>query len=347
MEGSVISESLVRSPSPASHQDSPLLRVKGLSVEIATARGKITPVANVDLELYQGQTLGLVGESGSGKSLTALSLMGLVPKPAGQVVAGEIHFQGADLVSYDERQYRRIRGSEIAMVFQDPLSSLNPVYSVGYQIAEMYFRHGRRNRREAKEGAIDLMRRVGIPDAHNRAGDYPHQFSGGMRQRVVIAMALALGPSVLLADEPTTALDVTVQAQIMELFREIQVRDRTATLFISHDLGLVAQIAQNVAVMYAGHVVESGPIRDVYDQPAHPYTKSLMQSAPAIEREQESLRAIEGTPPDLNSLPGGCSFHPRCPIAQERCRTEEPPLRRVGKRRHSACHFAEEVLDDV
>lgn len=326
-----------------------LLEVRDLTVEVPSSRGIARPVDGVSFSLYRGETLALVGESGSGKTMTALAVMGLLPRPAAAVVGGSIRFEGRDIHALPENKYRKLRGTRMSMIFQDPMNSLNPVHTVGHQIAEMFFRHGRLSRRLAHDAAVELMERVRIPDARRRAVQYPHQFSGGMRQRTMIAMALALGPGLLIADEPTTALDVTVQAQILRLLRDIQGREGTAILFISHDLGVVASIASRAAVMYAGRVVESGPVRELYDSPAHPYTRSLLRSAPVLDLRQTKLEAIGGMPPAVDAVPSGCPFHPRCPLAREDCRTVIPTMRAVRLGHTAACHLAEDVVgaDDL
>ena len=329
----------------------PLLEVRDLAVRVAFRRGAARPVDGVSFSLLPGQTLALVGESGSGKTMTALAVMGLLPRPAASVAAGSIRFEGRDIHALPEHQYRRLRGSRMSMIFQDPMSSLNPVHTVGHQIAEMFVRHGRLGRRRAYDAAVALMERMRIPDARRRAAQYPHQFSGGMRQRIMIAMAVALEPALLIADEPTTALDVTVQAQILSLLRDLQRRESTATLFISHDLGVVASVASHVVVMYAGRVVESGPVRQVYDAPAHPYTRSLLRSAPALDRGGGPLEVIGGSPPTVDAVPDGCPFHPRCAFARENCRTDAPEIRvvgapPVGADHTAACHHLEDVAAD-
>jgi oligopeptide transport system ATP-binding protein len=330
---------------PAPDAGEPLLRVRGLAVEFRTRAGLVKAVDGVSFSLRESETLAVLGESGSGKSVTALAIMGLVPKPAGRITRGEILFRGQDLARTPEEELQKVRGARIAMIFQDPLSSLNPVLTVGYQIGEVLRHHRRVSRREAKAKAVELMERVRIPDAKRRVNAYPHQFSGGMRQRVMIAMALALDPEILIADEPTTALDVTVQKQIMDLLEDLQEREKMGLVLITHDVGVVADVADRVAVMYAGRVVETGGIREVYDRPAHPYTLGLMRSVPAINRKTSRLVPIDGSPPDLLNVPPGCSFHPRCPFARERCERDDPPLREVLPARRSACHYAEEVLD--
>jgi oligopeptide transport system ATP-binding protein len=324
----------------------PLLSVRDLQVQFRTRAGVVTAVDRVSFDLAPGEALAVVGESGSGKSVTAQALMGLVPRPAGRVTRGQIHYRGEDLLAKPLRYTRSLCGSELAMIFQDPLSSLNPVLRVGTQIGEMMRRHRGASRRDARRHAIEMMERVGIPGARSRVDDYPHQFSGGMRQRVMIAMALSLGPSLLIADEPTTALDVTVQAQIMRLLADLQEQEGMALILITHDLGVVADVADRAVLMYAGRVVETGAIREVYDRSAHPYTVGLMGSVPDLDTERERLVPIPGAPPNLLALPDGCSFHPRCPYSVDVCRELEPPLARVdGLPAHhrAACHRAEEV----
>ncbi|WP_149258652.1 ABC transporter ATP-binding protein [Actinomadura sp. K4S16] len=302
---------------------------------------QVTPVVRgVGLRLRRGRVLALVGESGSGKSLTSLALIGLLP-PGAEVMSGAVVLDGEDTAGFSARRWRETRGSRVAMVFQDPMAALNPGFAVGAQIAEPFRRRLGLGRREARERAVALMREVGIADAEGRYGDHPHEFSGGMRQRAVIAMALALGPSVLLADEPTTALDVTVQAQILRLLARRQREADLATLLVSHDLGVVARVAQDVAVMYAGRIVERGPLDAVYTRPAHPYTLGLLEAVPDAGSGGR-LKPIEGVPPDPRHRPGGCAFHPRCPFATERCRTDDPPLTEDGDRA-VACHHSAEV----
>lgn len=317
---------------------SALLEVTGLEI----AFGELRAVRGVSFEVDQGQTLAIVGESGSGKSLTSLAVLGLLPSQA-RIEAGTVRWDGQDLTGLKDEELRRLRGEELAMIFQDPLSALNPSLTVGYQIAEMFRRRRGLGRDQAKRRAIELMSEVGISDAARRENDYPHEFSGGMRQRVVIAMALALEPRLLIADEPTTALDVTVQAQILRLLRERR-RAGLTMVIISHDLGVVARTAQSVVVMYAGQAVETGAVADIYSAPAHPYTLGLMEASPSTHPDSRDIRPIEGYPPDISALPSGCTFHPRCPFARQRCRTEEPELRQIAPGRASACHYAEEVL---
>src|SRR5436305_6956473 len=305
---------------------SPVLAVRDLAVEFATTDGVVAAVNGVGFDLAAGETLAILGESGSGKSVTAQAVMGLVERP-GRVVGGTVSFEGRDLLAASAEQRRRVRGRGLAMVFQDPLSALNPVWSVGSQIGELFRVHRGATRKEARRRAVELLERVRIPAAAARVGEYPHQFSGGMRQRVMIAMALALDPKVLIADEPTTALDVTVQAQILELLDDLRAETGMGLLLITHDLGVVAETANRVAVMYAGRIVETGPTDAVLAAPAHPYTEGLLASVPrAQSSREERLRPIPGAPPSLARIPPGCPFHPRCPYVVDRCRTERPPL---------------------
>ncbi|MFC5235611.1 ABC transporter ATP-binding protein [Pseudonocardia zijingensis] len=322
-----------------------LLAVEDLTVEFRSADGDVRVVDGVSLRVGEGETLAVLGESGSGKSVSSLAVLGLLPRPAGRVVGGSIRFRGTELTAVDERVLRELRGERMAMIFQDPQTALNPVMTVGAQIGEAARRRRGLSRRAAREKAIEMMRLVRIPDAERRVDDYPHQFSGGMRQRVVIAMALALDPELVIADEPTTALDVTVQQQIMSLLGELQRSRGVGLVLISHDLGVVAGAADRVVVMYAGRVVESGPLRPVYDRPAHPYTVGLMRSVPETDGA-EPLVPIPGSPPSPGRLPDGCAFHPRCAMATDRCRVEVPVLRPVEDGRASACHYAEEVQRD-
>ena len=322
----------------------PVLAVRDLWVEFRTRDGVVRAVNGVSYHVDRGESLAILGESGSGKSVTAQAVLGLLDSPPAFVTAGQVRYRGEDVLTLPERARQRLRGRRIAIVFQDALSALNPVFGVGDQIAEMYRVHDRLSRAEARRRAIEMMDRVHIPSARQRYGDHPHQFSGGMRQRVMIAMALALGPDVLIADEPTTALDVTVQAQIMELLAELQGENHMALVLITHDLGVAADVADRIAVMYAGRVVESGAVRDLYRHPAHPYTEGLLRSVPRADQKGRELTPIAGSPPNPAHIPPGCPFHPRCPYARERCRKEEPPLRTVGPGRVAACHYAEEVL---
>ncbi|HYH48344.1 MAG TPA: ABC transporter ATP-binding protein [Acidimicrobiia bacterium] len=350
------------SASPVPAAGGPVMSVRGLTVEFATPDGVVSAVNGVGFDLAAGETLAILGESGSGKSVTAQAVMGLIERP-GRVTAGSVLFGDRDLLAASAEDRRRVRGSGIAMVFQDPLSALNPVWSVGFQIGELFRVHRGLSRRDARRRAVELLERVRIPAAASRVGEYPHQFSGGMRQRVMIAMALALDPKVLIADEPTTALDVTVQAQILELLDELRADTGMGLLLITHDLGVVAETADRVAVMYAGRVVETGPTDNVLSDPRHPYTEGLLASVPRGQSgREERLRPIAGAPPSLARIPAGCPFHPRCPYVIDQCRTERPPLapidsdredRRIapedlsGSERHleraAACWRSEEV----
>ncbi len=322
----------------------PLLEVEGLRVEFRTRHGVVQAVDGVSYTLDERETLAIVGESGSGKTVSAQAVMGIIDSPPGFVTDGTVLFRGVDLLALPESERREVRGQRIAMIFQDALSALNPVFTVGWQIGEMFRRHRGMSRAEGAKRAVELMDRVRIPLARERVNAYPHEFSGGMRQRVMIAMALALDPDILIADEPTTALDVTVQAQIMNLLADLQAETGTGLILITHDLAVVAEVADRVAVMYAGKVVETGDIRPIYRNPSHPYTLGLMHSLARPDRKGERLQPIVGSPPDLLHVPSGCAFHPRCPFAREVCTRDLPPLQEVAEGRHSACHFAEEVL---
>jgi peptide/nickel transport system ATP-binding protein len=311
-----------------------LLEVKGLKVRFATEDGIVHAVDGVDFELDRGDVLGIVGESGSGKSVTAMTLLGLT-RDKNTRFEGEVIYKGQSLLDLPESRLRDVRGNEIAMIFQDPMTSLNPVYTVGNQIVEAIVTHEQANKREAKRRAVELLRQVGIPNAQQRVDDFPHQFSGGMRQRAMIAMALSCNPDVLIADEPTTALDVTIQAQILELLDRLRADFDSAVILITHDLGVVAEVANDIIVMYAGRVVEHGPKRQLFYDPQHPYTWGLLGSIPRLDRPKpEKLHSIEGTPPSLINLPRGCKFRPRCPHAFDKCE-EEPELKnRVEDREH-------------
>ncbi len=324
-----------------------LLEVRDLHVEFKTRDGVAKAVNGVNYSVAEGETLAVLGESGSGKSVTAQAVMGILDMPPGRIAGGEILFKGKDLLTMKEEERRKIRGAEMAMIFQDALSSLNPVLSVGAQLGEMYEVHRGMSRKDAKGKAVELMERVKIPAAKERVGDYPHQFSGGMRQRIMIAMALALEPSLIIADEPTTALDVTVQAQVMDLLAELQHELNMGLILITHDLGVVADVADKIAVMYAGRIVEAAPVHEIYKAPAHPYTRGLLDSIPRLDQKGQELYAIKGLPPNLVAIPPGCAFNPRCPMAQAVCRTDVPPLYRVTEspvERTSACHFWKECL---
>ena len=314
----------------------PLLEVQDLHTVFATKEGMVKAVDGVSFELNPGETLGIVGESGCGKSVTALSIMRL--QRPGKIVGGKVLFKGQDLTKVTEDEIREVRGREIAMIFQDPMTSLNPVYRTGWQVAEPLRLHHGVDSKKAMTSAIAMLGRVGIPSPAQRARDYPHQFSGGMRQRAMIAMGLTTTPAVLIADEPTTALDVTIQAQILDLLRQVNREFGTATILITHNLGVVAGMCQRVMVMYAGRIVEAGPTTDVFAHPKHPYTSALLRSIPRLDADRhEPLKPIEGLPPSLVDLPRGCAFHPRCAFKVERCTRDVPALLPVGETQLSAC----------
>ncbi|MGI6130529.1 MAG: ABC transporter ATP-binding protein [Bacillota bacterium] len=315
----------------------PLLSVRGLHTVFHTGDGLVPAVDGVSFHLDRGETLGIVGESGSGKSVTSLSVMGLVPRPHGKVTAGEILFEGEDLLKKSDFQIRKIRGKDISMIFQEPMTSLNPVYTCGDQIAESIRLHEGKSAKEAMEKAVEMLRQVGIPMPEQRVHQYPSQLSGGMRQRVMIAMALACSPKLLIADEPTTALDVTIQAQILELMKKLKDEIGTAIMLITHDLAVTAEMADRVVVMYAGKVVEEAPVSPLFRKPLHPYTEGLMMSIPHLEGKRRRLHVIDGTIPNPLELPPGCRFNPRCPYAEEICRQKEPPLMAVETGRRAAC----------
>ncbi|MFB6843315.1 ABC transporter ATP-binding protein [Streptomyces sp. NPDC056373] len=341
----------VPEPRGAADGDIPLLEVRDLHVEFHTRDGVAKAVNGVNYTVNSGETLAVLGESGSGKSVTAQAIMGILDMPPGRIPQGQILYRGEDMLTMSGDARRKIRGRKIAMIFQDALSALNPVLSVGYQLGEMFRVHQGLSKKDAKAKAIELMDRVKIPAAKERVGDYPHQFSGGMRQRIMIAMALALEPDLIIADEPTTALDVTVQAQVMDLLAELQREYNMGLILITHDLGVVADVADKIAVMYAGRIVETAPVHELYKRPAHPYTKGLLESIPRLDQKGQDLYAIKGLPPNLTRIPSGCAFNPRCPMAQDICRTDVPPLHPVTERdggelvgRGSACHFWKETI---
>lgn len=320
----------------------PALRVQDLTVDIRTIAGTVRAVDHVSFAARSGETLALLGESGCGKSMTATALVGLL-EPVAQVVDGSARIGDTDLITADRKKRREMAGPELAIVFQDALTALNPLYTVGTQLAEPFRIHHGMKAKEAKRRAMELMTRVGIPQPEERMKAYPHQFSGGMRQRLLIAMAVALNPKVLIADEPTTALDVTVQAQIMALLKSLRTEYDMAVVLITHDLALVAEEADRVAVMYAGSIVETGSVAQVFGDPKHPYTKGLLDSVPVDAVRGAELKSIGGSPPDLHSIPPGCVYQDRCPLVRDICRSTRPGLRDVGSRRKSACHFPGEV----
>jgi len=324
----------------------PLLQVSDLHVQIASRRGIVRAVDGVSLEVPAGEAVGLVGESGSGKSMTLRAMLGVLP-PEARVTAGQVLLDGVDLTQLGNSQLNKIRGPKIAMIFQEPMSALNPVMRVGSQIAEGPQVHLGMNRRQAAERALELMRRVGIPDPERRYRSFPHEFSGGMRQRVMIAIALSCEPSLILCDEPTTALDVTIQDQILRLLTRLCRESGTSLVFVTHDLAVVAQVCQQLAVMYAGRIVERGSVEGVLTQPSHPYTLGLVRSAPDVDHPRASLVAIPGAPPSLVSPPAGCRFHPRCKFAEEDCTVTEPPLRLIDAGHSTACLHFERCLDEL
>ena len=317
-----------------------ILSVEDVTIKFSTPEGVGTAVDGVSFTLGENETLGLVGESGCGKTVTALSILRLIQEPPGEIASGRIMFEGRDLLSLPPEELRHIRGNRIAMIFQEPMTALNPVFSVGDQIGEVYRLHRNATKKEARENAIKMLGQVGIPSPDKRVDDYPHQLSGGMRQRAMIAMALACDPSVLIADEPTTALDVTVQAQILDLMEELKNRFRMSIILITHDLGVVAQHVQRVAVMYAGKIVESGPVLEIFDKPGHPYTLGLMASIPALTGDvNRKLNEIPGIVPPLHESVPGCSFHPRCSFVMDVCSQKEPAFHDLSGGHASACHL--------
>ncbi len=322
----------------------PLLEVKNLKTQFFTQDGVVKAVDDISFYVMPGETLGVVGESGSGKSMTGLSIMRLIPNPPGKIVNGEVQFNGRDILKMSEEQVRSIRGNDIAMIFQDPMTSLNPVLTINRQISEALQLHMGMNKQQARDRAVELLNMVGIPNADERVDQYPHQFSGGMRQRVMIAMALSCNPKLLIADEPTTALDVTIQAQILDLMRTLQSETGTGVLMITHSMGVVAGMADRVQVMYAGHIVETASTAEIFANPRHPYTVGLMKSIPRLDAtRKEKLQPIRGLPPDLIDLPDMCPFVPRCNYATEKCEQKNPPLIEVGPGHYSACWYWEDV----
>jgi peptide/nickel transport system ATP-binding protein len=328
----------------ASGGGAPLLSVRDLKTHFFNLDGVTRAVDGVSFDIAPGETLGIVGESGCGKSVTALSIMRLLPPRLGRTVGGTIDFEGENLLDLPPSRMRDIRGNRIAMIFQEPMTSLNPVLTIGHQIAESVRIHEGKSPEEARQRAFEMLTLVKIPDAERRLDDYPHQFSGGMRQRVMIAMALACNPRLLIADEPTTALDVTIQAQILKLMVELKSKTGAAVILITHDLGVVAETCQRVIVMYAGRKIEEASVYELFDRPAHPYTRGLMASIPRLAKRSRRLSEIPGIVPNLREPIVGCAFAPRCAYARERCRVEAPDLREVGGRHIAACHFAEEVM---
>ncbi|MEV4533376.1 ABC transporter ATP-binding protein [Asanoa sp. NPDC049518] len=320
-----------------------LLRIEDLSVDFHTDDDVVHAVTGVTLAVAAGEIVAIVGESGSGKTVTAMSVLRLLPKAA-EVKAEAIAFRGTDLRTLSAAELRKIRGGPVGMIFQDPMTALNPVMTIGAQVAEAVVLHqARPDKKTAWQRAVELLRLVGVPDPAERVKQYPHEFSGGMRQRAMIAMAIANDPDLIIADEPTTALDVTIQAQVLALLKKAQAETGAATILITHDLGIVAELADRVVVMYAGRVVESAGVRELFAQPRHPYTKGLLASLPRMDVDVDQLDPIPGNPPNMADPPAGCAFHPRCPLARDRCRTDRPPLLAIGDGRTSACHYHEEL----
>jgi oligopeptide transport system ATP-binding protein len=329
-----------------SSSDGNLLEVKNLRTYFDTDDGIVRAVDDISFQLKRGETLGIVGESGSGKSVTNLSIIRLVPNPPGKIVSGEVLFNGSDLLLLSNEAIRKIRGRRIAMIFQDPMTSLNPYMKISKQLMEMTQLHLGHSKAQAHDHAIRMLETVGIPDARSRAGSYPHEFSGGMRQRVMIAMALSCEPELLIADEPTTALDVTIQAQILELIRKLKRETGTSVILITHDLGVVAGMTDHVIVMYAGKIFEQARTGELFSTPGNPYTKGLLRSVPDPTDEQGKLYQIPGLPPDMAHLKPGCPFAARCDYVQDICRSEFPPFVQLNKDHHSLCHFAREVYSE-
>ena len=333
------------SPQPKrTDQSDEVISVKNLVTRFRTDDGVVTAIDGVSFSVQKGRTLGVVGESGCGKSVTSLSIMGLLPMGVGEIASGSIQFEGKDLVRLDDRSMQKIRGNRMAMIFQEPMTALNPVLTAGEQIMEVFMIHKKMNRAEAHAAGVKMMERVRIPDPVRRMDEYPHQMSGGMKQRVMIAMALACEPALIIADEPTTALDVTIQAQILRLMQDLQRETGTAIMFITHDLGVIAEMADDVVVMYAGQVVESASVLGIFDHAMHPYTQGLLRSIPNASMTRAApLPTIVGNVPSLKDLPSGCRFQGRCPYKKDRCVNESPRLRPMDGGQQVACHFAEEI----
>ncbi len=316
-----------------------LLKVENLKTYFFTHEGTVKAVDGISFSINRGETLGLVGESGCGKSVTALSIMRLIPHPPGKIVSGEIYSEGKNLLKYNEKEMRNIRGKKISMIFQEPMTSLDPVFTIGHEIKEAVRLHSSVNKKDARDKTIETLRVVGMPDAEKRIHNYPHELSGGMRQRAMIAMALCCNPTLLIADEPTTALDVTIQAQILRLINELKDEFGASVLLITHDLGVVAEMCDNVAVMYAGHIVEHTDVDTIFSNPLHPYTKGLNKSIPRLDVDMERLETIKGLVPNLIDLPSGCPFHPRCSYCSDKCMKEMPELKEVEDNHLVKCHL--------
>jgi len=321
-----------------------LLEIKNLKTHFFTHEGTVKAVDGVSFKINQGETLGIVGESGSGKSVTALSVMRLIPHPPGKIVGGEIYFEGKDLLKLDDKEIRKMRGKKISMIFQEPMTSLDPVFTIGHEIGEVIQLHQGLNKEEIRKKSIEILRIVGIPDVEKRIDNYPHELSGGMRQRVMIAMALSCNPTLLIADEPTTALDVTIQAQILRLINDLKDKFGASVMLITHDLGVIAEMCDNVAVMYAGNIVEYTDVYTLFNNPLHPYTKGLNKSMPRMNVEAEHLDAIPGMVPNLLDLPSGCPFHPRCNLSFKKCVEEMPELIEIENSHLVRCHLIKKTV---
>ena len=324
------------------------MSIRGLTTEFVTPTGTLRAADDVSYDVHPGEVLGVVGESGSGKSVTVLSALGLIPQPPARITSGEVIVDGRDLLTLSKKELRKVRGGSIGMIFQDPMASLNPVLTIGQQIIETIAAHNPSiSRKVSRARAADLLALVGVPDPVDRLRQYPHEFSGGMRQRAMIAIAIANGPSVIVADEPTTALDVTIQAQVLDVLETSRRETGAATILITHDLGLLAQMADRVVVMYAGRVVEMGTVDAIFNAPRHPYTVGLLGSLPTIDGDITRLSSIQGSPPNLSQLPSGCAFHPRCALGRDRptCRSDRPALRSTVEDHRSACHYVDDVAD--
>lgn len=323
-----------------------IIEIKDLCVEFKTVEGTVKAVNHLSYTLHKGEKLGIVGESGSGKSVSSLGMMRLIPNPPGEITNGEILYNGKDLVKESEKEMQKIRGNNISMIFQEPMTSLNPIIKCGKQIAEALTLHRGMNKKEAMQEAIEMMKAVGIANPEVRVHEYPHQMSGGMRQRVMIAMALACRPQILIADEPTTALDVTIQAQILDLIRELNESMGTSVVFITHDLGVISELCDSVLVMYTGHIVEQAPVSELFANPKHPYTQGLMDAIPRITKDREPLKTIKGMVPNPTERIEGCSFWPRCPYAEEKCKKEVPPMFELSGERKVRCFRYENVQEE-
>jgi len=321
-----------------------LLEIKNLKTHFFTHEGTVKAVDGVSFKINQGETLGIVGESGSGKSVTALSVMRLIPHPPGKIVGGEIYFEGKNLLKLDDKEIRKMRGKKISMIFQEPMTSLDPVFTIGHEIGEVIQLHQGSSKEEARKKSIEILKVVGIPDVEKRIDNYPHELSGGMRQRVMIAMALSCNPTLLIADEPTTALDVTIQAQILRLINDLKDKFGASVMLITHDLGVIAEMCDNVAVMYAGNIVEYTDVYTLFNNPLHPYTKGLIKSMPRMNVEAEHLDAIPGMVPNLLDLPSGCPFYPRCDLSFKKCVEEMPELIEIENSHLVRCHLIKKTI---